>query len=163
MPKPTIESVLDEAPAPTSPRGRTDKWFYSRSARAMKLRGRRTRPLVTRIKAMCPWIEPSDIATLRSWADMEIIGAGLMAELIEGGLFEDGKPRAIIDTLRGIRTTQLRYAAELGLTPAARLAVRETGDNNALDVAALCALDPAEKAPPSDKLKEDQPREPGDG
>lgn len=37
----SIDSVLDEAPAPPTRSGRTDRWFYSRSASLVTKAGRR--------------------------------------------------------------------------------------------------------------------------
>jgi hypothetical protein len=36
----------------------------------------------------CPWIEDSDLLTYDSWADLDLIGAGVTAEFIEGGMVE---------------------------------------------------------------------------
>jgi hypothetical protein len=138
MPEPQIDALLAEAPPPEGKR-RPDRWFYSRSARAMKLRGRRARPLVNRVKAKCPWIEDSDLPTLRGWADLEIVGSGLMAELIENGIVEDGKPRPILDALRKLRDTQLGYAKTLGLCPVARAALKASNTTVALDLARTAA------------------------
>jgi len=130
-----IEQVLAEAPRPDR-HHRVDAWFYGRSARAMKLRSRRVRPLVKRTLDRCPWITQSDITTLRAWADLEILGAACMAELLETGVLDGKKqPKSLIDQLRRIRSTQLQYARELGLSPAARMAIRESGSNAAVDLA----------------------------
>src|SRR5262249_54782144 len=118
---PGTDRILAEGSDPGR-RTRPDRWFYSRSARAMKLRGSRVRPLVSRARKICPWITDSDVSTLRSWADPEIIGAGLMAEMIEHDILENGKPRPIFDALCKLRRTQSTYARELGLSPAARSA-----------------------------------------
>jgi phage terminase small subunit len=122
-----IEDVLVEAPFPDR-HHRTDRWFYSRSARAVKLRSRRVRPMVKRIRDACPWIENSDLPTLRGYCDLELIGAALMADILENGVLQEGVPRPIIDAVMRVRRTQLGYASALGLSPAARQSI--TGERD---------------------------------
>lgn len=106
--------------------------LFVRSARGLRLRSRRTQRLVTRMFAVMPWLQPSDEATARAWAGLEVISASLLAALEQGGLLRSGSeetsgdgsasavPRRLLSEYRQFKQTQLAYAKELGMTPAAR-------------------------------------------
>ena len=83
-----------------------------------------------------PWIDDADVPALRAWAELEIIGAGLFADITaRGTLNDEGEPRRAVDDLRRIRQTQLVYSRELGLTPKSRAELSHlASDLNALDL-----------------------------
>lgn len=142
MPDVPIEKILEAHPFPEQDpdakshgRGRTDRWFWGRSARAMRLRSRRVKPMVKKILDKCAWIEQSDVSTVRAYVDLELLGAALMADFLEHGALKDGLPRPVIDKIIAIRRAQLTYASALGLTPAARQSIRASGTSAAVDLA----------------------------
>src|SRR5690242_20687525 len=103
----------------TSTRLRTG--FYVRSKNGLKLRDRKVQALVRRMRNSLPYLEDSDLPVCRVFAQFEILGDQLYAQLRDRGIFNaEGEPRRVLDELRKLRSTQLQYAQQLGLTPAAR-------------------------------------------
>jgi hypothetical protein len=52
-----------------------------------------------------------------------------------------GEPRRLLSEFRQLRQAQLAYERELGMTPAARMAIKANGTRAALDLAAALAQD----------------------
>jgi len=91
------------------------------------------------------WLEPSDVPAARAWAELEILGAIIFAELITNGIGNaDGEPRRLLTEFRQLRQVQLAYERELGMTPAARVAIKANGTKAALDIAAALARNDGE-------------------
>jgi len=87
------------------------------------------------MQKLMPWIEPSDMPAVRSWAELELIGACIFDEIMKRGLFTQarkGKPGGavsqLIGELRNTRNAQLRFGVQLGMTPLARQMLRASGD-----------------------------------
>lgn len=57
----------------------------------------------------------------------------------EGILDAKGQARDLLNVFRLLRQSQLAYARELGMTPAARVAIKANGTRAALDLAAAMA------------------------
>jgi hypothetical protein len=86
------------------------------------------------------WLEPSDVPAARAWAEIEILAANVFAELTANGVMNaEGEPRRLLTELRQLRQVQLAYARELGMTPAARMAINANGTRAAVDLAAAMA------------------------
>jgi len=102
-------------------------------------RARRVRKLVQRMYTLLPWLEESDRATARAWADLEYKVAAVSVYLEQQGIVNNkGEPRRILNDYRGLLSLQLQFAKELGLTPASRAALRVDalrGDDLAKDLA----------------------------
>jgi hypothetical protein len=106
----------------------------------MKIRARKVRRLVDRLRATMPWLEPSDTPACRAWAELEILSAGVFTALTTDGFTNsDGEPRRLLSEFRQLRQAQLAYERELGMTPAARMAIKANGTRAALDLAAALA------------------------
>lgn len=85
-----------------------------------------------------PWLEASDGAMVRRFAELQVIIANLFSEMRENGLFDKAKqPRLVIDTWRRCVQTQTAIAKELGLSPLARksLTLQAQGDDLAAQMA----------------------------
>jgi hypothetical protein len=118
---------------------------YVKSANGLRLRHRKVRRLVEKMKAVMAWLEPSDVPAARAWAELEILGAIIFAELITNGIGNaDGEPRRLLTEFRQLRQVQLAYERELGMTPAARMAIKANGTKAALDIAAALARNDGE-------------------
>lgn len=93
------------------------------------------------MKREMPWLEPADMPAMRAWAEMEIIGAALFNVLVDkGAVDENGKPRDhLLNHLRLYRQAQLAHEAALGMTPAARMAIKANGKRAPFDLAAAMA------------------------
>lgn len=139
---------MDESKTQRKDRGRASErarphattGLYLKSADGLRIRHRKVRRLVQKMGALMPWLEPSDIPCARAWAELEILGANVFAELIRNGVSNyEGEPRRLLTELRQLRQTQLAYERELGLTPAARVAIKASGTKAALDLVAMMA------------------------
>ena len=90
------------------------------------------------MRIVMPWLEPSDIPCARTWAELEILGANVFTELMATGVTNtEGEPRRLLTELRQLRQTQLAYERELGITPAAKVAVKAFRTQPAFDLVAM--------------------------
>ena len=69
--------------------------------------------LVSKLRAALPWLKPSDLPAARAWCEIEVLGR-------LGFTTGQGEPRRLLTEYRQLRSTQLGYARELAMTPAAR-------------------------------------------
>src|SRR5208282_1777611 len=114
--------------------------LYVKAPSGMRVRHRKVRRLVEKMRAAMPWLEPSDLPACRAWAELEILGANAFSELLTAGLLNtEGEPRRLLTDYRQLRQVQLSYERELGMTPAARMAIKASGTKAALDLAAAMA------------------------
>jgi hypothetical protein len=114
--------------------------LYVKAPNGLKLRSRKVRALVQKMRSSMHWLEDSDLPTCRAWAELEILGSTAFAELQINGITNiTGEPRRLLTDYRQIRQAQLAYERELGMTPAARMAIKATGTRTALDFAAQMA------------------------
>jgi hypothetical protein len=114
-------------PAP-APRKRAQTGLYVKSKNGLKLRDRKVSRLVQKMRAVMHWLEPSDFTTCRAWAELEILAGEVYAALRTMGVINaEGDARRLLDDYRKLRQTQAVYARELGMTPAARMAIKATG------------------------------------
>lgn len=98
--------------------------LYVKAENGTRLRDRKVSRLVAKVRDAMPWLEDSDEPTLRGWCQLEVLGTAAFAELRARGLLNaQGEPKRLLTDLRQLRQTQLAYARELGLTPAARKAL----------------------------------------
>lgn len=125
----------------------TKHGLFVRADRGLRHRDERTRRLLRRVRVALPWLEASDDATAQAWCQIEILADACHAILRRDGVINPatGEVRRILQDFRLLRQTQLSYARELGMSPAARMAIKASGENQALDLAAQCAaIDGAE-------------------
>jgi hypothetical protein len=92
------------------------------------------------MRAAMHWLEPSDLPTCRAWAELEFLAGQVYAVLRTLGVVNPkGEGRRLLDDYRKLRQTQAVYARELGMTPAARMAIKASGTRAALDLAGAMA------------------------
>ena len=114
--------------------------LYVRSASGLKLRDRKVQRLVRAMRGAMPWIEESDVPACRAWAQLEILSDQAFAIVRTIGILNrEGEPRRLLTDVRQLRQAQLAYARELGMTPAARMAIKANGTKAALDLMAAMA------------------------
>ncbi len=98
----------------------------------LKLKDRRVLRPAAKVRAAMPWLEPSDQPVLRAWCEMEILCEQAFAALRAFGMLtREGEARRLFHDYRQMRQTQAVYANALGLTPAARIAIKATGTRGA--------------------------------
>ncbi len=69
-----------------------------------------------------------------------MLASRVYAELRERGVVNaEGEARRLLDDYRKLRQTQVALSRELGMTPAARMAINASGTRTALDLAAAMA------------------------
>jgi hypothetical protein len=106
----------------------------------MRVRHRKVRRLVEKMRSEMPWLERSDLPACRAWAELEILGANAFSELLGTGLLNaEGEPRRLLTDYRQLRQIQLSYERELGMTPAARIAIKASGTQAVFDLVAAMA------------------------
>jgi hypothetical protein len=126
--------------------------IYVKSRNGRKLRDLTVRRLTQKMRAAMPWLESADLPVCRSWAELEVLSTRIYAELRERGLLNStGEARRLVDTYRTLRHTQLGFARELGMTPAARIAMQANSRNVDVDIeAALGRMEKVGANPPED-------------
>jgi hypothetical protein len=142
---------------PERPR-RAQTGLYVRSASGLKLRDRKVQRLVRAMRVAMPWLEEADIPTCRAWAQLEILADIAYAMLTRIGIISNNvkcEPRRLLKDYRQLRQAQLQYAKELGMTPAARMAIKAGGSRAPRDLAGLMANCDVEDVEP-------EPAEPSD-
>ena len=143
--------------SPTTGR-RASTGLYVRARPGLKLRDKKVERLARKMRAVMPWLEPSDMPACRAWAEMEYLAGQVYAVLRAGGVFnQKGEARRLLTDYRQLRQAQLGFARELGMTPAARMAIKATGTRAAFDLAAQMARpdDEPEDAEPVDREPHD--------
>jgi hypothetical protein len=88
--------------------------LHLRAPSGLRLRARRTRRLAQKVRATLPWLQPSDEPAVKAWCELEYVTARLFADVLAKG--EAGTT----DLYRRVKTLQLAYERELGMTPASR-------------------------------------------
>jgi hypothetical protein len=121
----------------------TNTGLYVKSPDGLRLRWRRVQRLVRKMQIAMPWVSPVDLPAMRAWAEMEILGSNIFAELhLNGVTTSSGEPRRLLGELRMLRTAQLAYERDLGMTPSARMSLR-VGSARAQ---ALSVVEPVDEA-----------------
>jgi hypothetical protein len=119
--------------------------LFQRAKNGVRQNDRTIRRIRTSIWRAAPWLERTDLLTVNAYAELEYLASAAFLELSEQGVMRrdkdahEGEPKRLLDAYRGLRQTQLQFGRELGLTPAARIAIKATGTRAALDLAAQLA------------------------
>lgn len=112
---------------------RTD--LYLRPGNNLKRRDRAVTRLLSKVRGAAPWLEASDFASLRAWAELELLSRQAYSILRTYGLLNSkGEPRRLLTDYRQLRATQNFIAGQLGLTTSSRIALKSTATNAALDL-----------------------------
>ncbi len=119
--------------------------LYARSESALRIRAERVRRLVARMRKEMPWIQASDLPAMKGWAELEILSATCFAWLTKMNVINgQGEPRRLLSEHRQLKLAQLAFEKELGMTPAARMAIKANQTNAALDIVGAIARDTGE-------------------
>jgi hypothetical protein len=119
---------------------RASTGLYVRAQPGLKLRDKKVERLARKMRGVMPWLEPSDMPAARAWAEFEYLAGQVYAALRGFGVLNrEGEARRLLDDYRKLRQTQVVLARELGMTPAARMAIKANGTKAALDLAAAMA------------------------
>jgi hypothetical protein len=119
--------------------------LYLRAKPGIRLRDKKVERLARKVRQEVPWLEPADWPAVRAWAEMEYLCGQVYAALrVVGVLNQQGEARRLLHDYRQMRQAQAVYAAALGMTPAARMAIKASGTRAALDLAAAMAAEDTE-------------------
>jgi hypothetical protein len=119
--------VMSEKHASTS--------LYVWALPGLRLRDKRVERLARKVRALMPWLEPSDFPAVRAWAEMEYLSNQVYAALASMGVLNrQGEARRLLSEYRQLRATQVMLARELGMTPASRMAIKATGTHVPFDL-----------------------------
>jgi len=114
--------------------------LYVRSKKGVRLRDLTVWRLARKMRSAMPWLEDSDLPACRSWAQLDVLASKVYAELRDHGFTNgEGEPRRLLTEFRQLRLAQLAYERELGMTPVARMNLKASSTNTALDLAAIMA------------------------
>ena len=123
------------APAPANRHAFTG--LYVRALPGLRLRDKKVERLARKLRAVMGWLEPSDLPMLRAWCELEILAGQVYAALRGVGVLNSkGEAKRLLNDYRLLRQTQTTIAAQLGLTPAARMALKANGERSAFDLPA---------------------------
>jgi hypothetical protein len=119
---------------------RPQTWSLRKGSKRYQATSRKVQRLVERLRGVMPWLEQSDLPACRAWAELEILSTTVFAELHRNGILNtEGEPRRLLGEFRQLRQAQLAFERELGMTPAARMAIKANGTRAAFDLAAAMA------------------------
>jgi hypothetical protein len=108
--------------------------LYIRTKAGLRERDRRVEKLTRRMYDVLD-LNVSDRPAVRAWCQLELLCCEIYGRLRKTNLINaQGQTPRLVDDYRKLRTTQLMFAREIGLTPAARLAPRR--ENAALNLGA---------------------------
>jgi hypothetical protein len=137
--------------------------LYVKAAPGLKLRDRKVTRMVRRMRGVMHWIEDSDLPACRAWAELEVLAGQVYAALrVLGVLNGKGEGRRLLDDYRKLRQTQAVLSRELGMTPAARMAIKASGTRAAFDLAAEMARPMDDTEETTVNAKEDETTETDD-
>ena len=136
-----------------APPERAQTGLYVRASKGLKLRDRKTERLARKVRAVLPWLEPSDYPAVRAWCELEYLGGQVYAVLRAGSVVNAaGEGERLLDDYRKLRLAQAVYSRELGMTPAARMALKASGTRAAFDLpSAMSEAEEADTVSPEDR------------
>ena len=136
--KPLCRNGFRPRGLPNMKPGSVSTGLYIKAAPGLKLRDRRVTRLAVKVRAILPWLEPSDTPTVRAWGEIEYLCNQVYAALrAYGATNARGGARKLLDDYRKLRQTQVVFARELGMTPLARQTLKASSTDAALDLAAM--------------------------
>ena len=116
---------------------RAQTGLYIRASKGLKLRDRKTERLARKVRSVLTWLEPSDYPALRAWCELEYLAGQVYAVLRAGSVVNAaGEGKRLLDDYRKLRLAQMVISRELGMTPAARMALKASGTRAAFDLPA---------------------------
>lgn len=94
-----------------------------------------------------PWLQDCDVPTCRAWAEIELLASRAYMILASVGISNgQGEPLRLLGDFRLLRQTQLSYARELRMTPAARSSLKASS-RDLFDLPAAMARGDVEDVP----------------
>src|ERR1019366_8165782 len=116
---------------------RAQTGLYVRASAGLRLRDKKVERLARKVRSVLSWLEPSDFPAVRAWAEFEYLAGQVYAALRAGSVINaKGEARRLLDDYRKLRLAQAVLSRELGMTPAARMALKATGTRAAFDLPA---------------------------
>jgi hypothetical protein len=99
--------------------------IYVKAAPGLRLRDKKVERLARKMRTVMEWLQPSDMPAARAWAELEYLSGQVYAALRSYGVVNpSGEARRLLDDYRKLRLAQAIFARELGMTPAARMAIK---------------------------------------
>jgi len=91
---------------------------------------------MNKLIATAPWIERQDAMLLRRFVQLEMLGDRVYSALRDGEIVTgQGESKRLLQDFRRLVATQASLAAQLGLSPVARRALRDDPSNpSAIDI-----------------------------
>ena len=116
--------------------GRAMTGYYTKSPKGLKLMDRLVQKIVAKMRELCDWLEPCDLPLLRRWAELELHATRIngFLKIIGEVNSTTGEPRRLLDEHRKVALAQATIGAQLGLSPASRMAIKVNGTRAAFDL-----------------------------
>ncbi len=146
--------VPTECPASAARPKHAKTGIYVKAAPGLRLRDKKVERLARKMRDVMEWLQPSDMPAARAWAELEYLAGQVYAALRSyGAINPRGEARRLLDDYRKLRLAQAIFARELGMTPAARMAIKANGTRAAYDLsepetARACEISEARRMPP---------------
>ena len=124
-------------PAPKNlPAKNAKTTLYARSKKTIRRRDLQCRYYMNRLIATAPWIERQDAMLLRRFVQLEMLGDRVYSALRDGEIVTGrGESKRLLQDFRRLVATQASLAAQLGLSPVARRALKDDASNpGAIDI-----------------------------
>jgi hypothetical protein len=114
--------------------------LYVKANDGLILRDKKCERLARKVRAALPWLTEADHPAVRTWSEFEILARNCYAILrYASPTNKQGEPRKLLDDYRRLRMSQHTIASSLGMTPASRMAIRQTSRDVPLDLVAQLA------------------------
>jgi hypothetical protein len=142
-----VDRLPSKQPADERPK-RASTGLYVKAAPGLRLRDRKVTRLAVKVRAIMPWLEAVDGPTVRVWCELEYLSGQVYAALRSyGAVNPNGEARRLLDDYRKLRLAQAVFARELGMTPAARMAIKASGKRAPFDLPGAMAVGDVEDVP----------------
>lgn len=100
--------------------------LYAKTPLALQQRQEKVSALVEKMYAKMPWLDEVDRPHAEHWAQLEVLGETVFANLCTRGITTGrrSEPRRLLGEFRALRRVQLDLGDKLGMTPASRMVLR---------------------------------------
>jgi len=117
---------------------------YARSPKATRLRDNQVRFYVRKLRSQCPWLQKQDSFLVIQFCRLQLLSDRVYSALRESELINGkGESKRLLQDFRRLALGCAQIAAQLGLSPASRMAIKASSTNAALDLVGQFAADEA--------------------
>jgi Phage terminase, small subunit len=109
--------------------------LYVHARPGLQLRDAKVARLKRKLFIECPWLTEADAAIARRFCELQVLIEQVYAFIRATGVMSTtGEVKSAVDAHRRMTLAQNTLAAQLGLTPASRIAIKVAGSRAAFDL-----------------------------